>query len=197
MKSSTSMEGGALTPSELDWCRAYAEQTGNDVLAATQGLSGAQWNFKVSGTDRWSIAEIVEHIVVVQELILGPIAERLAQAPGVSAGRDYKEVEDIVLQRFPIRDKRFPAPEFARPAGRWTPSESLDRLIANGSRLYEYAASTPDLRLRTIESGPLKAVTDGRLDQMDGYQFVLAAAAHTRRHVGQILEVKADPSFPA
>jgi hypothetical protein len=32
---------------------------------------------------------------------------------------------------------------------------------------------------------------------MDGYQWVLATAAHTERHTKQILEVKSDPNFPA
>jgi hypothetical protein len=31
---------------------------------------------------------------------------------------------------------------------------------------------------------------------MDGYQWILAVAAHSARHTQQILEVKADPKFP-
>lgn len=31
---------------------------------------------------------------------------------------------------------------------------------------------------------------------LDGYEWVLAAAGHTARHTQQILEVKADPTFP-
>jgi hypothetical protein len=31
---------------------------------------------------------------------------------------------------------------------------------------------------------------------MDGYQWILAAAAHTERHAKQMLEVKADDDFP-
>ena len=47
------------------------------------------------------------------------------------------------------------------------------------------------------ESPPLKAITKGALNSMDGYQWLLAAAAHTERHTKQILEVKANPNFPA
>jgi hypothetical protein len=32
---------------------------------------------------------------------------------------------------------------------------------------------------------------------MDGYQWALTVAAHDQRHVFQILEVKADPNYPA
>jgi hypothetical protein len=31
---------------------------------------------------------------------------------------------------------------------------------------------------------------------LDGYDWILAVAAHTARHTQQILEVKADPGFP-
>jgi len=32
---------------------------------------------------------------------------------------------------------------------------------------------------------------------MDGLQSALTAAAHDQRHAAQILEVKADPNYPA
>ena len=31
---------------------------------------------------------------------------------------------------------------------------------------------------------------------MDGYQWILTAAAHVERHTKQMLEVRADPNFP-
>ncbi len=37
---------------------------------------------------------------------------------------------------------------------------------------------------------------DGPVGNMDGYQFILFIAAHSERHVKQIKEVEADPSFP-
>jgi hypothetical protein len=196
MQSNTLIETGALTAAELEQCRLYVGQTGKAVIAVTRGLSEEQWHFKAA-PDCWSIAENVEHMALVQEFVLGPIRAQLAQAPPVSTDRDYKAVEDIVVQRFPVRDQRFPAPEPGRPTGRWTPSAALDLVLANEARLNEYVESTPDIRLRTIEAGPLKAITNGEWTQMDGYQWVLAVAAHTERHVNQILEVKADPGFPS
>jgi len=82
---------GKLTSSELEQGRLYLHQTRNYVIGATRGLSEAQWKFKPA-SDRWSVAEIVEHIVLAQELALGPIREQLARAPMVSADRDYKQV---------------------------------------------------------------------------------------------------------
>ena len=56
-----------VTSLELDHARLYLQQTQTGVIGATKGLSQAQWNFKPAA-DRWSIAEIVEHMVLTQEL---------------------------------------------------------------------------------------------------------------------------------
>src|SRR6266478_5229132 len=133
-----------LTSSELEQGRLYLQQTRSYVVGATVGLSEAQWKFKPA-PDRWSIAEIVEHIVLVQELELGPIREQLAKAPAASADRDYKKVDAIVVNKFQ-------APEAFQPAGRWAPSVALDRLLKNYGRLIEYLESTPDLRQHTLDA---------------------------------------------
>jgi len=188
--------GQQLTSSELEQGRLYLQQTHSYVVWATRGLSEAQWKFKPA-PDRWSIAEILEHIVLVQELALGPIREQLAKAPAASADRDYKQVDAIVVNQFPDRLTKFQAPEIVQPTGRWAPSAALDSLLKNYGRLGEYLESTPDLRQHMAPAPPLKAISKGALDSMDDYQWVLAAAAHTERHTKQILEVKADPNFPA
>jgi hypothetical protein len=188
--------GQILTEPELEQARLYLEQTRRYVIGATKGLSAAQWNFKPA-PDCWSIAENVDHMVVVQELVLGPVREELAQAPICSPDRDYKQVDGIVLHQFSVRLGKFQAPPFGQPSGQWPPAAACERLLHNYARLLEYLESTPDLRQRVRESRPLKAVTNGAFELMDGYQWVLAAAAHTERHTKQILEVKSDPDFPA
>jgi hypothetical protein len=183
-----------LTQSELDRARTFLNQTQNEVAGATRGLSPAQWDFKPA-PDRWSIAENLEHVVMVQEAVLGRVREQLANAPA-SRNCDRRQVDDIVITGFPDRTARFTAPEFVYPSGRWTPSEAFRRLRTNYSLLAEYLETTPDLRQHAVEALPLKAVTKGAYETMDGYQWVLAAAAHAERHVKQILEVKADSNFP-
>jgi hypothetical protein len=185
-----------LTSSELEQGRLYLQQTRSYVIGATRGLSEAQWTFKPS-PDRWSIAEILEHMVLTQEFVLGPIREQLAKAPAASANRDYKRVDGIVVNQLSDRLHKFQAPEALKPTGRWTSAVASDRLLTNYGRLTEFLESTPDLRQHTLDAPPLKAVSKGAFESMDGYQWVLAAAAHTERHTKQILEVKADARFPA
>jgi hypothetical protein len=189
------MESATLTASELEQCRNYLKQTGEAVLAATAGLTPEQWNFKAA-PDRWSIAECVEHMVVVQELVLGPIRQQLAQAP-VSENRKYAHIDAIIVDQFPMRSMRVEGPEQALPTGRFTPDAALERLISNCARLREYVETNPDLRLRVIESRPLTRITNGEFQQMDGYQWVLGVAAHTERHTKQIREVQETAGYPA
>jgi DinB superfamily len=187
---------GSQTPtaSELDRARLYLQQTQIGITGAIKFLSEPQWNFKPA-VDRWSIAEIVEHIVVVQELVLGPIRDQLANAPWVSLHPDYERIDEFVIGHFPNRLSKFPSP-MPSPSG-FAREEALRRLPANHDRFNEYLENTPDLRHHTVEARPLKAVSRGVYESMDGYQWILATAAHTERHTKQILEVIADANFPA
>jgi hypothetical protein len=185
----------AADTAELKRGRLYLQQTRNYVIGATKGLSEAQWKFKPA-PNRWSIAEIVEHMALTQDVVMGPIREQLAKSAAVTAERDYKQVDAMVVNQLPDRTAKFQAPEFLQPTGRWEPSVALDRVLKNYARIGEYLESTPDLRQHLVEAPPIKAVSKGAFESMDGYQWVLATAAHTERHTKQILEVKADPNFP-
>jgi hypothetical protein len=183
-----------VSSTDVDHCRLYLQQTQTGVAGATQGLSPAQWKFKPA-PDRWSIAEIIEHMVLAQEFMLGPVQEQLAKAPP-AADRDTKAVDATIINLLPDRTAKFHAPDFLEPAGRWTPAVAMDRLRRNLGQL-SASLDSPDLRQHAVDALPLKAISKGEYDKMDGYQWILAAAAHTERHTKQILEVRADANFPA
>jgi hypothetical protein len=183
-----------MTSADVDHARLYLQQTQTGVDGATQGLSPAQWKFKPAA-DRWSIAEIVEHMVLAQEFMLGPVQEQLAKA-APAAGRDNKAVDAVIVNLLPDRTTKFHAPDFLEPTGRWTPAVAMDRLHRNFAQL-SASLDSPELRQHAVEALPLKAISKGEYDKMDGYQWILAAAAHTERHTKQILEVRADANFPA
>jgi hypothetical protein len=192
---SASSSNQKLTAEELDQARLFLQQTQSALVGATKGLSDAQWKFKPA-PERWSIAENLDHIVIVQERVLGPILDGLANAPAPPADLDYKLVDAIVINHFPTRLTKFPAPEYVRPVDPTAPFEAMNRLTTNYARLAACLESRPGLRQHAAEAPPLKAVSKGAFELMDGYQWILAAAAHTERHTKQILEVKADANFP-
>jgi DinB superfamily len=182
------------TPAEMDRARLYLEQTRSEIVGATKSLSDSQWTF-TPDPGRWSIAQILEHVIWVQELVLGPLREQLERAPVMPPHPDYALIDDIVIFRIPNRLVKFPTP--TNPPGDLSRSQALGRLLANYTKLVEHLETTPGLRNRSVESAPIKAVSNGKYEAWDGYQWIIAAAAHTERHTKQVLEVIADPRFPA
>ena len=186
----------ALTPSEKELAHLYLRQTQCGLTGAIKGLSDAQWKF-APAADRWSIAEIAEHVIFVFDRVLGPVLAGLATAPPPPSDRDCKQVDAIVISQFPVRLAKFPAPEISHPAKTLaSPSEAIDRFSQIYAALAQHIDSAKGLRLHAIPAAPLKAVTQGAHESMDGYQWILASAAHAERHTKQILEVRADPNFP-
>jgi hypothetical protein len=147
--------------------------------------------------DRWSIAEILEHMVIVHKRVLGRVREQLPQAPAPPAERDCHKLDSIVIEKIPDRSIKAKAPDYIQPTGLLTLPAALDRLFKNYDVLTGVVESTPGLREHVLEAPPLRLVTNGAYDSIDGYQWALTAAAHDQRHVAQILEVKGAPNYPA
>ena len=167
---------------EIEQAREYFRRTQERVVEVTKGLSEAQWKFKPA-PDRWSIAQNLEHMVIVQERVLGRLQDQLAQAPPPAAGVDARAIDAIVLEKIPDRSIKAKAPDVLEPRGQWAPRSTLERLFKNYQCLAGFVESTPDVREHVLEAPPLKIVTNGAYTAMDGYQWALTAAAHDERHV--------------
>jgi hypothetical protein len=167
---------------------AYLRQTRSGVLKATKGLSPAQWNFK-PGPDRWSAAEVMEHIAAAEDLLFGMVSEKVMKTPAGATGEDPAAVDNLVLKAIPDRTNKQQAPEPLKPTNRFgSPQASLRHFLESRKKTIAFAKSEKDLREHAIDS-PL-----GK--KLDAYEWVLFIAAHSERHTKQILEVKADPKFP-
>lgn len=185
-----------LTVQEQDIAILYLKQTFDGVTGAIKGMTPEQWNF-APAIGAWSPALIMDHVIFVFDRVLGPLREQLMNTPGIPAETDCAAVDAIVIHNFPSRLKKFPAPEFALPSGRFASvAEALDACALIRSRAEEHLR-IPGLRNHALEAMPIKLVTNGAHTMLDGYQWLLAAAAHTERHTKQILEVKSDVNFPS
>ena len=58
----------------------YFEETRQSFLDAINGLSESQWKYK-AGPDRWSIADVAEHIAVSEETIFMMATRRSCRLP--------------------------------------------------------------------------------------------------------------------
>jgi len=176
-----------VTQADKDRAVQYLEKTRQGVLEATKGLSDAQWDFK-PGPDRWSIAQVMEHIAAAEDYIRGVDAEQVMKTPAAPADHDAKKTDDAVLTRIPDRSHKIQAPEPLVPTNRFgSPENSLKHFVESREKTEEFVKNTPGLR---------DHAADSPMGKLDGYEFVLLIAAHSERHTKQILEVKADPNYP-
>jgi hypothetical protein len=175
----------------------YLTQTCDGVSRAVAGLSPAQWTFS-SAPGRWSIAMVVEHLAAAEELIVQRIVPKLRQSSNASTPLEALHTDARVMEweRDPatamVVEGRMPlneAPGSIVPVGRWTPNESLQRLLAARVSTIEHLQPPAELRRQVVEHLALGA--------LDGYQWALFTAAHTERHTRQIVDIKADPGFPS
>src|ERR1700731_3740494 len=69
-----------VTPADKERALQYLESTKKDVLEASKGLSEAQWNFRPA-PDRWSVAQVMEHIAAAEDFIRGLVKEKGMLSP--------------------------------------------------------------------------------------------------------------------
>jgi hypothetical protein len=176
-----------VTQAEKDKALQYLESTKRNIQEATKGLSAAQWNFK-QGPDRWSVAQVMEHIAAAEDMLRGLTTEKVMAAPA-APDRDVKHIDEMVVTMVTDRTHKADAPEPLRPVNRFgSPEEALKHFVESRAQTEEFLRKTPDLRAHAVDS-PLGT-------KLDAYEWVLFIAAHSERHTKQINEVKADTNFP-
>jgi hypothetical protein len=159
------------------------------LLGAVDGLSAAQWNFR-EGPERWSIAEIVEHLVVFEDFIRGAVQRVLQEVGEPEKRAAVAAKESLVLGLAESRGTRFVAREAARPMGRWVDAgELVDELKKARARTMAFVAE---------ERGDLREHFFAHIvfGDLDCYQWLVVLARHMDRHVRQVDEVMGNPGFP-
>jgi hypothetical protein len=176
-----------VTEAEKDSALKYLETTKKGVLEATKGLSEAQWNFKPA-PDRWSVAQVMEHIAASEDFLRGIVEQQVLKAPA-PPDRDIKQLDEKVLATIPDRAVKASAPPPLRPTNRYgSPDAALKHFLESRAKTVELLNTRDDLRAHAIDTA-----LGGKLD---AYEWLLVIAAHSERHTKQLNEVKADPKFP-
>ncbi len=178
-----------VSQADKDRALQYLESTKKGVLDATKGLSDAQWNFKPA-PDRWSVAELIEHLAAAEDMLRGVAQEQVMKSPAVPirTAEEIKKGDEIVLTMVPDRSIKRQAPEPLKPTNRFgSPEAAQKHFVESRATTEEYLKNISGLRAH---------LGDSPLGKLDAYEFVLFTAAHSERHTKQMLEVKADPNFP-
>lgn len=173
---------------EREFLLRYLAETRERLLDVVADLSKEQQRFR-PGEDRWSVAECVEHITIVEKGVLRMVQGLVREAPPSQSSTSLKN-DDNILSCVPKRPPLFNAPTETLPGKRWTDFEQLwRRFEAARERTLRFAGVTQsDLRRHSFEHSYFGA--------LDCYQWLLFVGAHSERHARQAEEIMADPDFP-
>jgi hypothetical protein len=160
-------------------------EAGAARLGATlASLPDAHWARRPA-PDAWSAAEIVEHLILVEQGIGRLLAERLPGAPDdPDPAPDAMEsrIRAAMGNRVEIRVK---SPEPFAPTGRFPTPAALREAMA--------ATRAATLALARGGAVPfrLRRAPHPRFGPLDGVQWLVFAAAHAERHLEQLREAVA------
>jgi uncharacterized damage-inducible protein DinB len=177
--------GIPMTPAERERAATYLAETRENLVCSTRNLWRAQLQFKPA-PDRWSVVECLEHIIVVEGLILSNIEKTLQQAP---ASSKPAMSDDEILCTIVNRTFRVKGPERLMPTGRWSHDQLLSEFDAARKRTCDFVTSTKAPLREHGYPHPL-------FGQLDCYQWLLAIGGHGERHRAQAEEIMAEEDFP-
>jgi cysteine synthase A len=140
------------------------------------------------GADRWSVAEVLEHLAIVERRIAGRLADALkaasAQGPGATAAPALGSAIDLdQVSKLSDRSTRFKTSEASEPKGAMTADQAWADLEAvRADTLGLVRDSDPFPMTEPIAPHP-------RFGPWNFRQWVVFAGGHDARHADQIREM--------
>lgn len=170
----------------------YIDATRERLLRAVEGLSDEQQRFRPA-PDRWSVAQLCEHLSIVEGNVTRLMAKLLGKAEETGAARaEGAPFAAVSIEEFAERSRgvKLEAPESVRPGDTPVLAHSLAAL--DGSRAALHALRP---RLERADGHALRFPhpTWGPLNL---YQWLLFVGAHESRHLSQIEALKAAMNAP-
>ncbi len=162
-------------------------RTVDHFLESLAGVPAEQWGYTPS-PEVWSVGQAAEHTAGVFQSIQKLLGKKLLASP-LPAGSTPAVKDEMILQVMMNRGKRYTAPDFALPTGKWGTREALEKdLLESRAALLTWLDTlTVDLRGYALPH-PL-------IGLLDGVQWLLFAAAHTERHTHQIIDFRKSSGF--
>jgi hypothetical protein len=162
------------------------EGTRGRLVRSVEGLGEGQENFRTA-PDRWSIADIVEHLSVTeqQSLRLFNSLVRRAEDEGRVRADDAPFAPVTIAEQVErTRAEKYTAPEGVRPAGGVPLADSLARLRDSRAALH---ALRPRIERLDCADSRFPHPIFGLINL---YQWLAFIGAHEARHLAQIEALK-------
>lgn len=183
----------AVTGPITDTERAYAVELLNTTRASLHqtvaGLSPTQLTDKPDA-DRWSVAECVEHIVLVERGIFKAIQATLGGSAEPGRRAEIRVSDVGVIKAVRSRTSTITTPTPFVPTGRYGDTAATLQVFDQQRNAVIDFTKTGSDDLRTHYFSHFV------LGTLDLYQAILLIASHGERHRKQIDEVKAGAYFP-
>ncbi len=182
---------GTLTADERAEAIALLEATRNKVLGEAAALSDAAWSFQ-PGPDRWSVAQVVEHLLLTEGFLWQSLDAALATEVDPEWAKKTEGRMAMIKQLLPDRSQRFQAPAPLQPH-----TEKSDLSRRELVQRYREAREKSLAFARETEA-PIKAhlVDSENFGPMSAHHWLVFIALHNQRHNQQIDEILADPKLP-
>ncbi len=176
-----------FTEKDRQFALKYLNDTRDDYVKQLTGISDAQLNFRAA-EGRWTIAEIAEHITVVETALFGMMTSPAA-AQTLKCEDVPRFADTALILAITNRGQKFTAPEQVRPNGRW---KTRDELLAS----FEKARAVTMAYIKDNKADLRSTFIQSPMGTVDSFQGILFVAGHGDRHLAQLKEVKADPKYP-
>ena len=160
----------------------FVEEKRRELLQSFEGVDGDRLCQRAT-PDAWSVAEILEHLRLVESGIARLITKRAGQARDAGLGNEKSTASVIpTFERFngTLQNAAMQAPETVRPRANVDISEALDGLEGSREALRAAVVSASGLSLGEIKHNhPF-------LGELDLYQWLIFIGQHEGRHKRQI-----------
>ena len=132
--------------------------------------------------ENWTIAEIVEHIAIVDEGTLKICAKLLkkAEAAGQAADAGVKISEGFMQKSREIAVMKVEAPDFVKPTGERSIADSIAKLDENSERASELRS-----KFETVDGSSFK-FPHPFFGEITAHEWLALKGGHELRHLKQI-----------
>jgi hypothetical protein len=160
----------------------YVEEKRKELLQSFAGVSADRLGRKPSD-GAWSVAEILDHLGIVESGVARLIAKRAGKAREAGLGEE-KSTESVLAsfdqQRGQLETMKMQSPTTVEPRTNADLTEALEGLKASRESLRAAALAANGLSLSEIKH------THPFLGELDLYQWIIFLGQHEARHRKQI-----------
>jgi hypothetical protein len=135
--------------------------------------------------DRWSVAEILEHLAIVEKRVAARIAASIGEARALGLGPETSRTPILPTVDVPgivNRGRKITAPDAIRPTATLTPDDAWRALEASGAIVRGVLRDADGLAIGML------AMPHPVLGTASLYQWFVFVGAHEARHAEQIAE---------